>query len=129
MAAPENNGNAIKHGGESAIKRIRAGLPLVGLAREELDSVTDKMNTEGIPALEEETALELHSIKRLFYKAALAALEREDMKAFDLYCQRFGWLASASLRAWAQVAQSRRNQGQALDYEQILAQQDDNGHS
>ena len=38
------------------------------------------------------------------------------------YIKRFGWLAGASLRAWAQVKAEQPDRPDVLDYEQVLAQ-------
>ncbi len=38
----------------------------------------------------------------------------------DRYVKRFGWLAGASLRAWAQVKEEEPDADLVADYEQIV---------
>lgn len=118
-----NNNSATKHGGEAALDRIKAGEALTGPAREAELSVTDELNTNGRRSLVVRNAVRLQAVADLFWAAVNGAAERQDLQALDRYVARFGWLASASLRAWAQVAQEEKEAGQALDYERILQEQ------
>lgn len=124
MAAPGNNGNAVKHGGEAALDRIKTGEALTGPAREAELAAIDEFNTAGRQSLVLRNALRLQAACDLFWQAVNGAAEAGDLEALDRYVARFGWLAGASLRAWAQVAQEEKEAGQALDYERILAQQE-----
>lgn len=122
--ARPGNGNAVKHGGEAALDRIKAGDALTGPAREAELAVTDELNTNGRRSLVVRNATRLQAACDLFWQAVTGAAERQDLQALDRYVARFGWLAGASLRAWAQVAAEEKEAGQALDYERILAQQE-----
>lgn len=129
IVAPYNarpgNDSAQKHGGEAALARIKAGDALTGPAREAELAVTDELNTNGRRSLVVRNATRLQAACDLFWQAVTGAAERQDLQALDRYVARFGWLASASLRAWAQVAAEEKEFGRSLDYEAILAQQED----
>lgn len=107
MAAPTDNKNAVKHSGESAITDIKNGNALRGPAREAELSVTDELETNGRYSLVVRNATRLQAACDLFWGAVQQAAEEQDIKALDRYVARFGWLAGASLRAWAQVKEEQ----------------------
>lgn len=118
--ANENNLNALKHGGEMAVEDIKAGVALRGPAREAELAVIQELEASGRYSLVLRNATRLQAACDLFWSAVEGAAERQDLAALDRYIARFGWLAGASLRAWAQVKQEQPDNGNALDYEEIL---------
>lgn len=124
MAKPFTNGNtaAQKHGGEAALMAIKGGTELTGPAKEAESQVYDQLAQEGGRfSLVQQNAVRLQAACNLFWAALVDAGERNDLQALDRYVARFGWLAGASLRAWAQVKQEQQDTDSALDYEKILA--------
>lgn len=97
------NQNAKVHGGEGALSAIRNGTELTGPARDAELQVYTELANEGRSAIVTRTAVRLQAACDLFWFALVEAGERGDLAAMDRYVARFGWLAGASLRAWAQV--------------------------
>lgn len=116
-----------KHGGEAAVYAIHQGRELTGLAAQAEREVRDELETAGRSALVVRTATRLQAAADLYWNAIQAAAEQGSIKDLDGYIARFGWLAGAALRAWAQVKAERPDDGGALDYEAILegARRDD----
>lgn len=56
----------------------------------------------------------------MYYNALVRAGEEGDLQKLDRYTARFGWLATATLRALAQVKQEEKDAPDTLDYEHIL---------
>ena len=115
-----NNTKALKHGGEPALVDIKTGKTLRGPARDAELAVYDELSNDGRYSLVVRNASRLQAACDLFWSALVGAAERQDMQALDRYVARFGWLAGASLRAWAQVKQDQQDLPDALDYEQVL---------
>ncbi|MDD5191284.1 MAG: hypothetical protein PHE50_09625 [Dehalococcoidales bacterium] len=105
----KNNQNAVKHGGEGAIKRIQAQKPLIGLAANELESVKNVLETSGPAALIKADAEKLQTVCNLFWDAVSKAAQEGDIPALDRYVARFGWLSGVTLRALAQVQQNDKD--------------------
>jgi hypothetical protein len=105
----KNNQNAVKHGGEGAIKRIQAQKPLIGLAAHELESVKNVLETSGPAALIKADAEKLQTVCNLFWDAVVKAAQEGDIPALDRYVARFGWLSGVTLRALAQVQQNDKD--------------------
>jgi len=116
----EGNTNATKHNGEAAVKAIQHGAALTGPARDAELAVYTELANDGRPAIVTRTAVRLQAACDLFWAALVDAGERNDLAAMDRYVARFGWLAGASLRAWAQVKTEEGRDGDALDYEKML---------
>ena len=112
-----------RHGGEGCVKAIQRGTPLTGLAAVEEAQVKADLDELGRAELVKEAAVRLHTAMRLYWAAVQSAADAGDLKRLDGYCARFGWLASASLRAWAQLKSERPDGANVLDYEQVLAAQ------
>jgi hypothetical protein len=110
-----NNQTAIKHGAEGALRRVTAGQPLIGIAKDMQDEVEDAYQLQGIEAIILEGAIGLETVARLFKNAVMAAAEKGDLDTFERYCQRYGWLQSKALLAWGQVQKSEKNNGPTLD--------------
>lgn len=121
----EGNTNATKHNGEAAVKAIQHGQALTGPARDAELAVYTELANEGRPAIVTRTAVRLQAACDLFWAALVDAGERGDLQALDRYVARFGWLAGASLRAWAQVRDEEKDAPDGLDYERILEGQKD----
>lgn len=108
--APPGNQNArVIHGGEGAIKRLGAGLEYVGLAHEVELAVIAELETDGRAAIVTRNARRLQAACDLFWNAVTKAAQDGDLEKLDRYVARFGWLAQAALRAWAQVKQEQRD--------------------
>lgn len=105
----KNNQAALKHGGEPAIVAIKAGTEFTGPARLAEIEVYKELASEGRPAIVLRLAVRLTAASDLFHAAMIEAASRGDLEKMDRYVARFGWLAGASLRAWAQVAQEEKN--------------------
>jgi hypothetical protein len=110
MAGPGNQHN-LKHGGEGAIRRISQGQPFLGIALDQEQAVTKRLEAEGLEALVQENAIRLQTATDLYYQAVLKAAQDGDTAAFDRFIARYGWIASVTLRAWAQVKQDRKGKG------------------
>jgi hypothetical protein len=72
----------------------------------------------------EKNAVRLQVASELYWNAVQKAAESGDLKKLDHYISRFGWLAGASLRAWAQLRQEERRRPTA-DITTILRGNDD----
>ena len=126
QGAPEGNRNRETHGGEHAVKAIQRGEAFRGLAAREEQAVKHDLADQGRAALVEENAIRLQVASRLYWRAVQAAADDGDLEKLDSYVARFGWLAGASLRAWAEVRQERERAGQddgVIDYERLLEAQ------
>jgi len=99
---------AVKHGGEAAVKAIQKGEPLRGLAIQAEQDVILELEDKGALALIQRNATRLQAAADLYWNAVMKAAQTGDLSSMDYYVGRYGWLASASLRAWAQVRQEER---------------------
>ena len=123
-----NNKAAVKHGGEAAVKAITAGTELTGPAALAEAQVYEQLaQAGGRASLVTQNAARLQAAADLYWRALIEAGESGDLKALDRYVARFGWLASSSLRAWAQVKDEQKDAPDALDYERILQEQNKDG--
>ena len=104
------NQNAVKHGGAGAIKRITTGQPFIGMAYDAEVQVQDEYKTDGPGALELRNAQRLQAAADLYWNAVSKAAESGDLQTIDKYIQRYGWLASLSLRAWTEIRKRERNE-------------------
>ena len=105
------NQQAVKHGGEGAIRRISEGKPFLGIALDQQRAVTERLETEGLEVIVQENAIRLQTATDLYYQAVLKAAQDGDTGAFDRFIARYGWIAGVTLRAWAQVKQDRKGKG------------------
>jgi len=96
-------GRPFTHGGSAAVRDISAGKPLQGLAALEERSVRAQLETEGRLELIITLASRLTAAANLYWNALQASAERGNLAELDRYIARFGWLAQASIRAWATV--------------------------
>lgn len=108
-----------KHGGAGAVRAIQRGEPLHGLAAQAEQDVYQELSESGVYNLIERNAARLQAACDLYWNAVQKAAQENDLKALDRYVSRYGWLAGASLRAWAQVRQEQR-QRDPLDAAKIL---------
>lgn len=100
--------NALKYGGEGAVRRISEGKPFIGLAAEEEKAVTADLAAAGISDLTRRDAIRLQTALNLYWNAVMKAAADGDLAAFDRFIARFGWLSGVTLRALAQVAQNEQ---------------------
>lgn len=114
MTIKGSNQNAVKHGGEGAIRRISQGQPFLGVALDAQEAVTKRLETEGLESIVQENAIRLQTATDLYYSAVLKAAQDGDTAAFDRFIARYGWIAGVTLRAWAQVKQDRKGKGGRL---------------
>jgi hypothetical protein len=122
MPAEKGNKRALKHGGEAAVKAVQKGEPLTGLARQAELAVYDELHEDGRYALVVRNAARLQAAADLYWDAVSKAAQDRDLDALDRYVKRYGWLAGATLRAWAQVKQEDAARPPALDYDELVAQ-------
>jgi hypothetical protein len=106
--AKDGNQNGLIHGGEGAVKAIQRGEPFHGLAAETEQAVSAELADSGSYSMIEKNAIRLQTASELYWGAIMKAAEAGDLHSLDHYVARFGWLASVSLRAWAQVRQEQR---------------------
>jgi hypothetical protein len=106
--APRHNSNALKHGGSQGEAALAKGEPLRGLAAQAEQEVSTELANNGSYSMIEHTAIRLQAVANLYYDAIQLAADNNDLKALDHYVARYGWLAGAALRAWAQVRQEQR---------------------
>lgn len=106
--APGNQ-NQLVHGGESAVKSLQRGEPFKGLAAQEERQVTADLEAQGRAEMVREQAVRLHTASRLYWNAVQTAADAGDLDKLDGYVARFGWLAGASLRAWAQLREETQD--------------------
>jgi len=104
----QGNKNALKHGGEAALKALHAGKPLAGLAYEAEQAVKAEIQAGGVEQIVKRDAIQLQAIADLFLSAVHKAAQEGDIPALDRYVARYGWLAGVSLRAWQQVTANDR---------------------
>ena len=117
----EGNTSALKHGGEAALTELKNDKALTGLAAEVEAQVRAELETVGRKEIVTNAAIRLEAVARLYWNALVQAAEANDVKRLDTYVKRFGWLQTAALRAWGQVAQEQEKAPNSLDYEQIIA--------
>jgi hypothetical protein len=98
----------LKHGGAAAVISVQKGEPLRGLAELAERDVLLELENKGALALIQRNATRLQACVDLYWNAIMKAAQEGDLKSLDHYVSRFGWLAGASLRAWAQVRQEER---------------------
>ena len=108
------------HGGAGAVRAIQQGEPFRGLAAKEEHNVQADYAELGRAALVEENAVRLQTACRLYWSAVQKAADDGDLERLDGYIARFGWLAGASLRAWAEVRKEEKARPVALDYDKII---------
>lgn len=101
--APLGNTNRQIHGGAAALEAFRQGKPFSGLAAEVERGVRADLAEGGQPGMTVEIAVGLHTVMRLYWSALSKVAGDGDLKAFDLYSQRYGWLAGAAGRHWELV--------------------------
>jgi len=120
---PENT-NALRHGGAAAVKAIQQNEPLTGPARDAELQVYETLETAGRYSLVRRTAARLQAACDIYWGAVSKAAEDGDLVRLDSYIARFGWLAGASLRAWAQVKEEEKDASNAMlaDYEEIIGE-------
>ena len=91
------------HGGEAAVKAIQKGDELTGLARNAELAVYAELEASGRYVIVVRNAARLQAAADLYWNAVAKAAQDGNLEALDKYIKRYGWLASSSLRAWAQV--------------------------
>ena len=112
--AKAGNQHNLKHGGEGAIRRISQGQPFLGVALDQEQAVTKRLEVEGLESIVQENAIRLQTATDLYYSAVLKAAQDGDTEAFDRFIARYGWIAGVTLRAWAQVKADRKGKGGRL---------------
>lgn len=108
------------HGGEGAIRRLSENRELIGLACEEQEQVELELINEGRLAIVKRGAVRLEAVARLFWRAVEKAASDGDLVRLERYVKRFGWLQSASLRAWREVREEEKALGGAFGAADVL---------
>jgi hypothetical protein len=121
----------MKHGGGAAITALQKGEPLTGPGRQAELAVYEDLETQGRAFLVRRNAARLQAAADLYWGAIVRLMEGigDDEPAdvvilkLDTFVKRFGWLAGASLRAWAAVKEEEKASGSMLaDYEEIVSE-------
>ena len=113
-------GFKVEHGGEGAVRRVTEGRELVGIAKQAELDVYAELETEGRQAIVRRNAARLQACADLFWNAVQKAAQDGDLEKLDHYVGRFGWLSSASLRAWVQVKGEEERPGTPVDVQTVL---------
>lgn len=113
--------NAVRHGGAGAVKRIRQGKELIGIARQQELAVYQELEEDGLLALVVRNAARLQAACDCYWTALVTAAAGGDLELVHGYVKTFGWLAQAALRAWRQVEGTLPDGGDVVDYEELLA--------
>ena len=116
-----------RHSGEGAVKAIQRGEPLRGLAAEAEEAVYTELSVEGRYSLVLRNAARLQAAADLYWNAVQVAAEQDDLDALDRYIKRYGWLASVSLRAWAQVKADSGDDERGLVFDAVQAAREARG--
>jgi len=103
---------------------IREGKPLTGPAREAELAVYEELETQGRYSLVRRNAARLQAACDLYWSAISKLMQTVNEQGgtpadvvivkLDRYVARFGWLAGASLRAWAQVKEEEKDAGDVV---------------
>jgi hypothetical protein len=113
--------NAIKHGGDGAIKRLSDSQPFLGVAHETELTVTGELEREGLINVYKKRAIRLQTVADLFYQAILGATTLEKL---DSLVQRYGWLQNSALRALLVIQDLERH---SKKFDASYIQVNDNG--
>lgn len=109
------------HGGEAAVKAIQTGQTFKGLAASEERQVKADLEAGGRAEMVRQEAVRLKAACNLYWGAVCRAADDGNIEALDRYIKRYGWLAGATLRAWAQVKEEDAARADsALDYEELV---------
>jgi len=120
---PVGNDKGVTHGGEGALVAIREGRPFKGIAASEERSVKAELQAGGRAEMVKQEAVRLKTACNLYWGAVCKAADDADLEGLDKYIKRYGWLAGATLRAWAQVKDEDKDRGEmALDYAELVKQ-------
>lgn len=111
----------LKHGGEGAVKAIQRGEAFKGLAASEERAVKAELEASGRAEMVRQEAVRLKTACNLYWTAVSKAADDGDIDALDKYVKRYGWLAGATLRAWAQVKEEDQDRADgALAYDELI---------
>jgi hypothetical protein len=130
--ARPGNRHAEKHGASGLERRIETGLPLRADDLQEKREIQREMgyDPEALPAGPLGLAVELISdnvlLARRFQAARAWAAEQGEPAAYERLGQRSGWRNDKAINQLIELVKIQSENGSALDYEHILAQQDDN---
>jgi len=105
--------NALKYGGEGAVRRISTGKPFIGLAAEEEKAVTAELAERGVAELNKSVAIRLQTASNLYWNAICKAAQDGDIVALDRYIARYGWLAGKAMLGWAQVSKDDKDRAKS----------------
>ena len=105
----EGNQYALKHGGAAAYTAISKNEPFTGLAAAEQERVESQLSLVGSLGIERNLMTRLVTATNLYWNAIEKAAQEGDLIALDRYIQRFGWLATSSLRALKQVSDHEKS--------------------
>ncbi len=104
-----NNQSALTHGGAAAVAAISKNEPFTGLAAAEQERVESQLSLVGSLGVEKDLMTRLVTATNLYWNAIEKAAQEGDLIALDRYIQRFGWLATSSLRALKQVSDHEKS--------------------
>lgn len=119
---PHADGNEfnLKHGGARALQALSDGKPYKGLVAElELD-IEALYRAHGRLTMLETLAIRTHTVAEVYYGAFSKAVDDGSMDKVDLYAKRYGWLAGATGRLWAQVREEKRLYSSDVSYDELV---------
>jgi len=110
--------------------RLRRGLPFLGLAAETERRVLEETGIDltSLPALSVmliKRAAKFETIARLFDYAANMAAEEGNLKDWERFCQRSGWIGSKAFLAIQDVIKVLGDHPHVVDYEELLESEAD----
>ena len=113
------------HGGAGALQAVQQGKSFIGIAAQEESAVQDELSQPGgRRTIVQKGAQRLEVCARLYYGAIEKASAEGDIDSLTKYVKVFGWLQSSAIRAMETVDRIKDSSGKALDYEQVLEQQE-----
>ena len=122
--APVGNVNGQQFGHRGAEKALQKGEPFRGLALVKEQQVSAELELDGVKALLIRDAIRLQTVADLYYDAILCAEQQGKIKTLDRYLKSHAGLTARAMQAWGIIRELQQQAGaDAIDYEQILAQQ------
>lgn len=124
MTTPKGSHNHLIHGGEGALSSLSQGRPFARYARETyLKTLADMGLTEddlhGTIGLAAREVARQFTVSELFWQALMGAAESGDIKEFERFAKRFGWMsgkATKGLESYFDVIKDK----DVIDYELVL---------
>jgi hypothetical protein len=113
----QGNTNALKHGGEAAVKDLANGEDFHGPAIVAQVEAHELYSEKGADFMLQRGAVRLQAAADLYFDAILIGSQNgASIAVLDGYFGRWGWLQNSALRAWAEVGKhDAKKNAQSLD--------------